>query len=781
MLLITLLPGVLLLGALACVAAPQYLPGAVQQAPAASLLIVLALALGLFLAYRSGRTLQQQLHALQAQIDGLLESPPADTRRPPRRDLSGLAAQIGQLARQQQRHSAWQRETGRLLEEAAQQRQLLQVQRIELDLLRQEASQANRARGEFLGNLSHEMRTSLNGILGFGELLQRTRLSAQQRDYLHTLQGSAEHLLAQFNQTLEMVRPESGDRQPQSLPLNLRDLIQHSLTLVAPAAHARQLELVSLVYRDIPEPLLGDPTLLTLAFTSLFSHALPYAGSGSLVVRAMLEDESSDFASLRISLQGADSPQQSAEIAALLQALHQAEPPGTLAGSGAGLPLARQLIAQMGGEVGIRNDPDEGPEYWVELHLAKAPGPASAVPESLCGVRAVMLEAHPLARQSLLHQLVDCGLQVLDCDSQAELVHAVAQAQAGPRPIRLAVLGLAAGDAGSAAWPALLHRLQRLGCCSLLLCPTGEQGLLATALPPSGCHLQAKPASYRRLLPALEQLLACQQPEPLQSQLPQTLAGDAPRVLCVDDNPANLLLVQTLLSEMGARVTGVDNGQAAVQAASSQAFDLIFMDIRRPGMDGCQASAAIRQHEQQLRRPAVPIIALTAHALPNQKRALLQAGMQDLLHKPISAAQLADSVLRWTGRQLQRPAGDTPWQPAAAAQPDALPVLDDSEALRLAGGKPELARDLLDMLLGSLHGDRQVIRQARASGRTEALADQVHRLLGAARYCGVPQLRAACQQCENLLRQGADGAEPALDRLDQAMGALLREAARGLD
>ncbi|MGO1274342.1 MAG: Hpt domain-containing protein, partial [Pseudomonas helleri] len=170
----------------------------------------------------------------------------------------------------------------------------------------------------------------------------------------------------------------------------------------------------------------------------------------------------------------------------------------------------------------------------------------------------------------------------------------------------------------------------------------------------------------------------------------------------------------------------------------------------------------------------VPIVALTAHAMANEKRALLQSGMDDYLTKPISERQLAQVVLKWTGLALRNQGSDGPQEPVRQA--NKLAVLDAEEGLRLAAGKADLAADMLSMLLASLETDRLAILQAREDNDAVALIERVHRLHGATRYCGVPQLRGACQRSETLLKQESPAADAALEELDQAILRLAQEA-----
>ena len=191
-------------------------------------------------------------------------------------------------------------------------------------------------------------------------------------------------------------------------------------------------------------------------------------------------------------------------------------------------------------------------------------------------------------------------------------------------------------------------------------------------------------------------------------------------------------------------------------------------------MDGRQSTEAIRQWEHERQSTPLPIVALTAHAMANEKRALLQSGMDDYLTKPISERQLAQVVLKWTGLALRNQGPERVGEQGRTGSE--LLVLDPDEGLRLAAGKPDLAADMLAMLLASLEADREAIRQARNANDHNALIERVHRLHGATRYCGVPQLRAACQRSETLLKQDAPNARQALDELDIAIARLAVEA-----
>ncbi|CAM5232162.1 histidine kinase OS=Stutzerimonas stutzeri OX=316 GN=CXK95_12585 PE=4 SV=1 [Stutzerimonas stutzeri] len=564
-----------------------------------------------------------------------------------------------------------------------------------------------------------------------------------------------------------------------SVPFNLRDLIEDTLTILAPAAHTKQLELVSLVYRDTPLSLVGDPQRLKQVLTNLVSNAIKFTNEGTITVRAMIEEESAERAQLRISVQDTGIGLTDQDLRALFQAFSQADnslsrQPG---GTGLGLVISKRLIEQMGGEIGVDSIPDEGSEFWITLSLPKARDDIEdQPPAALLGRRVALLEQHPLARQALQHQLESCGLSVQNFDNLEQLQRSVASQRDSNVPIDLAVLGITTRELAPPQLGQLLHEFDTLDCKCVVLCPTTEQPLFSDTLPDHHSHaqLQGKPARTRKLQRVLLELL-----RPAQAMAPsvQPANGRVPQLLCVDDNPANLLLVETLLSDLGAAVVAVDNGPEALEAVKRHSFDLVLMDVQMPGMDGRQTTEAIRQWENDTGALPLPIVALTAHALANEKRALLQAGMDDYLTKPISERQLAQVVLKWTGLTLRsQPQAQPPSPPRAvpaevpARLPEQVfPILDEEEGLRLAAGKADLAGELLSMLLGSLDADRVAIRQARQAGDRQLQIERVHRLHGATRYCGVPQLRNACLQSETLLKQNSPAAEAALDELDAAI------------
>ncbi|CAB5560107.1 Signal transduction histidine-protein kinase BarA [Pseudomonas putida] len=740
------------------------------------LLIFGCLSLTVLLALRMSRTINDPLSRIKHAVTQLKEGN-LEQRLPAMgsHELDELAAGINRMAETlQNAHEELQHSIDQATEDVRQNLETIEIQNIELDMARKEALEASRIKSEFLANMSHEIRTPLNGILGFTHLLQRSEMTPRQLDYLNTIEKSADNLLGIINEILDFSKIEAGKLVLDSIPFNLRDLIQDTLTILAPAAHAKQLELLSLVYRDTPLSLIGDPLRLKQILTNLVSNAIKFTREGTIVVRAMIEDEQEDSVQLRISVQDTGIGLSPQDVRTLFQAFSQADnslsrQPG---GTGLGLVISKRLIEQMGGEIGVDSTPGEGSQFWISLSLPRAHDDAQEQPlQPLLGRRAAIVDGHELARQALEHQLEDCGLSVSLFASFDQLLQGVQAASQAGQPFEFAVLGANLSTLSPEQLGHYHQQLERLGCLCVVLCPTTEQALYHPYLPNPHGQLLSKPTCTRKLRRLLLKLV-----QPRRATNDARASGNtrAPRILCVDDNPANLLLVQTLLEGLGAEVLALDNGYAAVKAVQDEPFDLVLMDVQMPGMDGRACTEQIRRWEASQSGSPLPIVALTAHAMANEKRALLHSGMDDYLTKPISERQLSQVVMKWTGMSLVPSMQERGSE--RAIDSNELKVLDPEEGLRLAAGKPDLAADMLAMLLASLETDRESIRVARELGDRTAMIERVHRLNGASRYCGVPQLRAACQRSETLLKQDSPQAAQALDELDRAIVRLAAQA-----
>ncbi len=650
----------------------------------------------------------------------------------------------------------------------------IEIQNIELDIARKEALEASRIKSEFLANMSHEIRTPLNGILGFTNLLLKGHLNSQQKDHLTTIKKSSEILLTIINDILDFSKIEAGKLVLDRSPLKLREIIEDVMVMLAPAAHHKNLDLAALVYNDVPNNLMGDALRIKQIITNLVNNAIKFTQTGEVTTRVMMEDMESDgkHLTLRINVTDTGVGLSRVQQQSLFNAFAQADTTTSrqYGGTGLGLVISKRLVEEMGGEIGLESELGKGSSFWFtfKTELAASVSHESSLPQ-FNGEKVIYLESQTTTGMVVKHLLEQMNLSVTQVESPVELVKKIIYAQTSHQGYELAIIGLSRHMMNSNQYRISLRELEaNRDCRTLLLTPTLDdmnQPLLEIC---SG-HL-TKPIQQQRLGEMLVRLLRHHPPAgqlqistyPGAGEQPRR-ASNEPTILAVDDNEANLKLVEALLSGMHIKVHTATNGFEALTKAKLMQYDLIFMDVQMPGMDGTEATERIRACGTGSYQ--TPIVALTAHALAEEEKNLLRKGFDDYLTKPVSEQQLQDVIAHRTGfrptLQLPAPALDqavTPMRPSRTHRLDRC--IDITECIQLAAGKADLAEELFTMLLEHLPLDLNAIRQHYHEKDLEALLMRVHKLHGATRYCGVPDLRQAAEAMEVALKQQSDLSKP---------------------
>ncbi|MDF2444905.1 MAG: sensor/response regulator hybrid [Moraxellaceae bacterium] len=664
----------------------------------------------------------------------------------------------------------------------------MEVQNIELTLARKEAVEGNRIKSEFLANISHEIRTPLNGIMGFAKLLQKTQMSPRQLDYVKTIQKSADSLLAIINDVLDLSKIEAGKLVLDHIPLDIEEVIFEVLGMLAPLAEEKDLEQVAFVYDDVPRHLMGDPLRLKQIITNLVNNAIKFTPQGEVTVRCELENLTERHATVRISVTDTGIGLSDSARADLFRAFSQGDPSTTrkFGGTGLGLVISKHLVEQMQGEINFESTEGQGSTFWFTLRTELDSYTHSGVyGEQLHGRRIVVAEPHPVTRQYLINTLEHWGAAGEGADSLESLY---ARLREGPSPEVLVINLALLGSRGVMSSMQLDELRRQVSGPILLLSRSSDSAQEQANYQDNQIGVLSKPVPPRELYARLVQMLEVLTLQPSQLALLPSRKMPALRVLAVDDNPANLKLVCTLLGDMQVEAVPATDGYQAIRQCKENPFDLVFMDIQMPGLSGLETTQAIRQHETETQaKKRLPIVALTAHAMANEREALLKSGMDDYLTKPVQESQLAHMLAKWTGID---PRGSNARLQDRVSEPF-LPALGENtvvnwqEGLRLAAGKTDLARDMLQMLLASLEEEKRKLEQACQDNDLEALLGHVHYLHGATRYCGVPALRNATQVLETDIksmlslhqRQVADGetsARPSTAHCREEVDLLLR-------
>lgn len=690
------------------------------------------------------------------------------------REHQQLADNIHTLARTMQRaQHEMQTQIEHATSELQESMETIEEQNIELDMAHRNALRANAVKSEFLANMSHEIRTPLNGIIGFCRLLGRSKLEPRQQEWLQHVHRACDNLLMLVNDVLDFSKLEANRLTLEESDIDMVTLVDEVIGLHAPEAQRKELQLVAMVYDDIPMPLRGDPLRLHQVLSNLLSNAIKFTHEGDVIVRVMLDSETATQhkraqAVLRISVSDTGIGLSHEQQKQLFRAFTQAEPSHSreFGGSGLGLTICQQLIQRMGGEISVESEPGKGATFAFTLPLLAPHAKERPVELTLPDSTICLHEPHAPTRFVLTHLIERWGGK--------------------PRPLsaletsQLLIIGATQEELYGPAFNTLQATIDATPCPVLVLANVASLDAPRLTYPHGG-ELIAKPVTRATLVSAIKRQLL----ETPKAGLSATTETDNTthhlHMLVVDDNTSNRELLKALLERDSIIVTTADSGQQALAFAksASKPFDMVLMDIRMFGMDGVQTTQALRR----LGGPwaSCPVIAVTAHALNNERQQWLNEGLDEVLIKPIDETKLHQLLQRFLGVTIETPT-DHIVAPSPAHGPETLAIVDLTLGERLAGGSLARAHTQLISLIDSLDASEAQIRQAMHQQDETALLDAVHHLNGASRYCGAPELALLVETLETRLRtRGMAQARTLVEDLYASMQRLRDERQRLID
>ncbi len=694
-------------------------------------------------------------------------------------ELVALESGINLLAsRLRQTEAAMKTEIKKTTEDLRETLETIEVQNVELDIARKQAVLANRTKSEFLANMSHEIRTPLNGIIGFTNLLLKSQLHGRQIEHLSTIKKSSEILLMIINDILDFSKIEAGKLLLDKGTLEVRDLIDDVVMMMAPTAHAKNLELVHLHFQDVPHTILGDSLRIKQVVTNLVNNAIKFTQAGEVVIRVMLHEQEFDdsLESIKISISDTGVGLSRAQQHSIFNAFSQADASTArnYGGTGLGLTISKKLIEQMGGLIGFDSELGQGSTFWFTLpidsaeHIEQLPGNSP-----LKGLSALCFERAGAPQLALQHLLNSWGVDFHFCESLDELeAQAFTYTATGVFDFICVALDKAALSQERPA--SLLERLVQANHKVALVTPTLDDYDL-NPINLSSVHI-IKPLTHRRVYNGLCELftLAPEAKPPEQNSSKLTLASPH-KVLVVDDNEINLDLISALLDDLGVNSNRARDGFEALSLCNEYHYPVIFMDIQMPGMDGIQTMKKLRNNLPAYKNSA--IIALTAYALPEEKQSFLSQGFDSLITKPIRESNLVGTLVQYLPEceslRKKAPTKAEDIEQLAQANTGALLVVDQTEGTHLCNGNASLASELLSKLLNKLPEERDSLLSDHTASALNNLESRIHALHGACHYCGVPQLRNAAMQAEHAIKTNAKNFPARFDQLINAIDQLM--------
>ncbi|WP_286294749.1 two-component sensor histidine kinase BarA [Vibrio apostichopi] len=652
----------------------------------------------------------------------------------------------------------------------------LEIQNVELDIAKKRAQEAARVKSEFLANMSHELRTPLNGVIGFTRQMLKTHLSTSQTDYLQTIERSANNLLSIINDILDFSKLEAGKLALENIPFEFQASLEEVVNLQATNAHEKGLELTLKIDPKVPPGVVGDPLRIQQILTNLVGNSIKFTERGNIDISVELRSQTEDNIELQFMVRDTGIGISERQQAQLFQAFSQADASISrrYGGTGLGLVITQKLVSQMGGEISLTSRLHQGSTFWFTLRLSTTDMPMTELIETQCLQDKQLLLIEPNMQAASITQqiLTQEGLVVtyrsVMPDESTSYDYVLLNLAANQEYQLDTVSGWAIGA-------------KKIAQNVIIGTPSTELALGEQLMKEVDVQCITKPLSRKKLL---QTLISNQAPTLIAPAIETHSEEKLPlTVLAVDDNPANLKLITALLKERVETVISCTNGQQAIDKATTTPFDIIFMDIQMPQMDGVTAC----QHIKKLANNAnTPIIAVTAHAMTGERDRLLAAGMDDYLTKPIEEHVLQQVLLHWSpASEVEHIDKIDPEHPAVAVEIDSSQpqeteanvhkniIIDWQAAMKQAANKEDLARDMLRMLVDFIPEVYEAAEKAIEDNDfpVEELIHIIHKMHGSSSYSGVPRLKSVCATIEKELRSGTsiEAIEPELFELQDEL------------
>ena len=652
------------------------------------------------------------------------------------------------------------------------------------------AEEANRAKSSFLANMSHELRTPMNAVIGFAYILSKTELNAQQRDYVSKIHSAGVSLLGLINDILDLSKIEAGKLTLESVAFDLGAVLRDLTGLTAPDAFVKGLELIVDVAEGVPRRLVGDPRRLGQALLNLVGNSIKFTESGDIELGVSLVEDRGESLTLKFIVRDTGIGLSAEETAKLFVPFTQADSATTrrYGGTGLGLSITRRLVELMGGAIGVESEPGRGSVFSFTASFGVAAvGEARAIPEEIAGLRVLVVDDNPAALRVERRMLSSLGLRAEAAASGAEAIRMIAEADDSD-PFRCVLLDCGMPEMGGREAAGAIAALPSPAPRPVLILMAGAEADVASrgdgsasgtssGAAATDAEFLPKPLAAPALLEALLRAFA---PERLAKK--SESSGDSgkerllkgARVLLVEDNEINQQVAVELLNRAGVEVVIASNGREAIErlAPPAKSFDMVLMDIQMPEMDGFEATRRIRA---QAWGASVPIIAMTAHAMDEERQKSIDAGMNSHISKPIDPDVMYATMSEFyspkamEGREAQAP---TPGPRTAPAVP-AIEGVDVEAGLRRVAGNSRLYRDLMRKFVETQGNCGRDIGAAILSGDAVLAERLAHTLRGLAGTLGAAAVQGLAQEVEMGLRHRspAESVEEVRFRLEKELDA----------